>query len=104
MKFYTLSLWTYLSSGRILVSIYTVPENVKSDKNAFLSSVFKIAKLFFNSMQNLVPYSAQSAHQWNNSFLTQASNPERVKKTRRNEANVKDTRIESNQISLNLAF
>lgn len=55
-------------------------------------------------MQNPVPYSAQSAHQWNNSFLTQASNPERVKETRRNEANVKDTRIESNQISLNLAF
>jgi len=63
MKFYTLSLWTYLSSGRILLNIYTVPENVQSDKNAFLSSVFKIVKLFFNSMQNLVPYSAQSAHQ-----------------------------------------
>lgn len=41
-------LWTYLSLGKILLSIYSVPENVKSVKNAFLPSVFKIPKLFFS--------------------------------------------------------
>lgn len=59
MKFYMLLLWTYLLLGRILLSIYIVPENVQGGRNAFLSSAFKVPKLFFNRMQYPVPCSAQ---------------------------------------------